>query len=881
VDNIFNITFARPNALWLLLLVPLIALLTVLLRNRRRVGRPVLALRLLIIALIALTLAEPMTTQGAGAVSTVFVVDRSRSLTDSTQAQINDWINDALQQGGSEDRAAVVSFAAAPELTGPAAPANQMTSTWDQVSNTFDTNYTDIESALALARALPLGGSRRIVLVSDGAENIGSALNQSGQAATDRTPIDVLPVEGVGDGDLRVESATAPSTTWVGERVTVVASIATGAGGDGTVDLLVDGSSVASKQETFPTGLSSYSFEVKDLKPGFHSMEVRVTGSTANDRFQENNSAPLSIVVRDQPKLLLVAQPGTDVGLLKGSLERGGAVVTVSDPTAVPSRLSELGVYDAIILNNIPASAMTLDQLAGLQEATRSLGRGLIVIGGTSSYGPGNYAGTILEDTLPVTVKVTEGKERQRVALLLIIDKSGSMSYDPLSGTPKVEMAKEAAKLAASALSDGDQIGVIAFSDSQQIVVPITTIDGQATRDEINAKIDGIKADGGTEIYPALSLGFDAIRSVNADVRHIVLLSDGKSRSGTLESYEKLISDAITDRTTLSTIAIGDDADTELLQTLAEQGNGRYHFTEKSEDIPQLTLAEAQSAGSQSVLRGEFKPIQSQPSPILTGFKPQELPVIQGYDYAQPKPDAQVVLTSERDDPILAKWQYGLGRVVAWTADDGSDFAIDWQSWPRVDEFWASMVRWSLPDPENQPLQVSMKRDGREVVITVDAMTEDSAYVDSAPTTATVTAPGGAVTKDLPLYQVGPGQYQVRVLAPDPGAYRIDLTQQRGDQTISELAGFAIPPSPELQPSQNGEQLLEALAARTGGRVLSLDGSSEAFTGAGLQGTSLRSFHPVWFVPLTLALILFLTELILRFDFLPRLRALSFRRRPA
>ncbi len=878
MDNLFNITFARSSALWLLILVPLIALVTVLLRKRRPVRRPILALRLLIVALIAITLAEPMLTEGAGAVSTVFVVDRSRSLTDSTQSQVNTWINDALKQGGSEDRAAVVSFGAAPELTGPSAQASQLGS-WDQTSESFDSNYTDIESALALARALPLGGSRRIVLVSDGAENIGSALNQAGQAATDRTPIDVLPVEGVGEGDLRVEAATAPSTTWAGEQVSVVASIASGAGGDGTVELLVDGSSVASKQETFPSGLSSYSFQVKDLEPGFHSMEVRVTGTTANDRFQENNSAPLSLVVRDKPKLLLVAQAGTDVGLLKGTLERKGAVVTVSDPADVPSRLSELGVYDAILLNNIPASAMTLDQLTGLQEATRSLGRGLIVIGGTSSYGPGNYAGTVLEDTLPVTVKVTEGKERQRVALLLIIDKSGSMSYDPLSGSPKVEMAKEAAKLAAQALSDGDQIGVLAFSDSQQWVVPITTIDGQASRDEINAKIDGIKADGGTEIYPALSLGFDAIRNVDTDVRHIVLLSDGKSRSGTLESYEKLISDAITDRTTLSTIAIGDDADTELLQTLAEQGNGRYHFTEKSEDIPRLTLAEAQSAGSQSVLRGAFHPIQTQPSPILTGFTPQELPEIDGYDYAQAKPDAQVVLTSERDDPILAKWQYGLGRVVAWTADDGTDFANAWPAWQRSDEFWASMVRWALPDPENQPLQVSENRDGQEVVITVDALTQDSGYVDAAPTTATITSPSGAVTRGMTLFQVGPGQYQVRVLAPEPGAYRIDLQQQRGDQQITELAGFAIHPSPELQPSQNGEQLLEALAARTGGRVLSLDEPGEAFTNAGVQGTSLRTFHAVWYVPLFLAFVLFLTELILRFDFLPRLRAISFRHR--
>jgi Ca-activated chloride channel family protein len=881
MPDFLDITWARPGALWLLLLIPVIALFTILMRKRRRVPRYVLPIRLLIVALLAITLAEPMMTQGADAVSTVFVVDRSTSLTDSTQSQINTWIDDALNEAGVEDRAAIVSFGASPELTGSAAQAGEIDESWDEVSDTFDPNYTDLESALALARALPLGGSRRIVVVSDGAENIGSALNQAGQAAADQTPIDVLPVEGVGEGDLRVEAVAAPSTTWFGENVSVVASIATGAGGDGKVELLVDGQPTSSRDVSFQSGLNSYSFQVKDLAAGFHSLEVRVAGSSANDRFQENNTAPLAIVVREKPELLVVAQPGTDVGLLRGALERKGAVVTVTEPGDVPSRLSELGVYDAILLNNIPAAALSLDQMAGLQEATRTLGRGLIVIGGTSSYGPGNYAGTLLEDTMPVTVKVTEGKERQRVALLLIIDKSGSMSYDPLSAVPKIDMAKEAAKLAVGALSDGDQVGLLAFDDTQEWIFQMTTIEGQETRDELNAAIDGLKADGGTEIYPALSIGFDTVRGVDADVRHIVLLSDGKSRTGTLESYEQLIADGITDRTTLSTIAIGDDADTELLQTLAEQGNGRYHFAAKAEDIPRLTLQEAQSAGSQSVLRGAFKPIQTQPSPILTNFLPEELPVVEGYDYAQPKPDAQVVLTSERDDPILAKWQYGLGRVVAWTADDGTDFANGWSDWDRFDEFWAGMVRWSLPDPENQPLQVSTKRDGREVVVTVDAIGEDGDYVDSAETTATITSPSGAVTENLPLFQVGPGQYQVRVLAPDPGAYRIDLRQQRGNQPIDVLAGFSVPPSPELQPSQNGQELLQALADRTGGRVLSLDGPNEAFTNEGLRGSSLRSFNPIWYWPLTAALALFLIELIIRFDFIPRLRSLSFLRRAA
>jgi Mg-chelatase subunit ChlD len=170
-------------------------------------------------------------------------------------------------------------------------------------------------------------------------------------------------------------------------------------------------------------------------------------------------------------------------------------------------------------------------------------------------------------------------------AVLLIMDKSGSMSYDPLGGTSKIEMAKEAVRVAAQSLADGDVVGILVFNDEQQWVLQMTTIEGPETRAQIDAAVDTITADGGTEIYPALTAGLAAIRSVEADVRQIVLLSDGKSRTGTRESYQRLIEDAAGEGITISTVAIGDDADTSLLQFIAEQGGGSYFLAERPEDI--------------------------------------------------------------------------------------------------------------------------------------------------------------------------------------------------------------------------------------------------------------------------------------------------------
>jgi len=868
-----GLTFARPAALWLLATLPLFALVGIALGlRRRRLPRAALALRLAVVTLLTVTLAEPLLTSGAGAVSTVFVVDRSGSVTDPTVAAANGWVAAALREAGVGSRAAIVTFGASPSLAAPAGSAGDLDRGWmDEALPALEREYTDVESALALARALPLGGSRRLVVLSDGAENVGSALNQAGQAAADGIPIDVVPLPGVDERDLRIEGATAPTSLWQGEPVTVLASVATGLAGTGRVELWVDGVFNTAEDVEFPVGLSSYDFKVEDLPAGFHALEVRVSGPAAGDRYPQNNRLPIALVVRDRPELLLVVPEGSDGGALRGALERQGAVVTQVRPDEVPSRRSELGAYDAFLLDNVPAGQLSLDQQAGLQDAARSLGRGLVVLGGNQSYGPGGYAGTLLEEALPVTVKVTDGRQRQRVAVLLIFDKSGSMTYDPLGRTSKIDMAKQAVKEGAQSLTDGDQVGILSFNDQQEWVVAMTTIEGQGTRDAIDAAVEAVAAEGGTEIYPALAMGFDAIRNVDADVRHIVLLSDGKSRTGTREAYQRLIDDAIADRTTLSAIAIGEDADTDLLHFLADEGGGNYHFTDSPEDIPRLTLEEARSAGSQSVIRGPFEPIQKLPSPILGDFEPEDLPDLDGYDFAEPKPDAQVVLTSTREDPVLAKWQYGLGRVVAWTADDGVDFAAPWAGWEGYDEFWGGVVRWVLPDPENRPIQMSVSRDGPEAVVTVETVGEAGDFAD-ADVSATITAPSGAVLEDRALYQVGPGQYQLRVAAPEAGAYRVDLRQRAGGQVVTEeLAGFAVPPSPELQPAPDADALLRALAARTGGRVLSLDEPAEVFADDGLTGSALRDYRPLWYVPLALALVLLLAEIAVRMRFAPRL----------
>jgi len=852
-----DVAFVRPWVWWMLLLVPLLLLGAALLSRGRRMYRPSVVLRIATLVLLVATISGPILVEGARQTTTVFVVDRSSSIQQGATDAANAWITNALNAAGAADSAAIVSFGAEPDLTVPATDAGTLGSDWMDAATAGET--TDMASALSLARSLPVGDSRHIVMLSDGAENVGNALEQADQAASDGVQIDVVPLAGVDRSDLRVEQVTGPDALWQGDDLPVLVSLGSGGGGTATLELLVDGAVVSTQDVTLNPGQTVYSLTAPSLEPGFHGVEVRVTGTDDNDRIAENNSGYLGVVVRERPSVLLVTPVGSDPARLQQALEAEGATVVVIPPDEVPVREADMGTHDAIVLDNVSAWELSDAQQASVIAHTEA-GNGLIVIGGSAAFGPGSYAGTDLERALPVTVKVVDGQRRPSVAVLIIMDKSGSMSYDPKDGsTSKIDLAKDGVVTAASALAPGDQLGVIAFNDEPIWALPMTTITGTGDIGRVEDALSALAADGGTELYPALQVGYDSLRNVDADVRHIILLSDGKSRSGTRDSYQRLINDLGSDNITLSTVALGTDADLELLQFLSTEGNGRYHYANSPDEIPQITFQEAQNAGSQSVLRGAFSPVQQQASPILNGIDVSQMPAIDGYNFAEGRNNAQVDLVSDRGDPLLAKWQLGLGRVVAWTADDGSDYAADWATWGQYDQFWGQALRWSLPDPTNQAITAEIVREGNDAVITIDSQTGTGEAIDLQGQSLVVTQPDGS-TVTLPLGNVSPGMYESRIADPQPGAYQLALPDAQ-----VEVAG-AVQAPPEWLPSENGGALLESIAERTGGEMLTLDQAPDGtlFESTGSNAHAPGAVQALWYYPLALALALFVADIALR-----------------
>lgn len=875
--NLSDFAFQRPWLL-LLLILPVAMCARRLPRPRRQsMRRATIWLRAIEILLLVLVLAGPMLTLRGSAATAIFVLDQSRSVQSQSSVAATRWINDAIAGADVDANAAIVTFGAQPELTVPPNRTSSIATGWEATGlSTANAGATDVSSALDLALALPVGEQRRIVLLSDGSQNIGSVNDIVERARRNGVAIDVIELNGVDANDLRIAQVTGPSAIWQGDPLALLVSIGSGTADVAEVVVTIDGAVAVQQSVSLVPGLTNLTISTPPLAPGFHAIDVTIRGNPDLDLTVENNSAPLGVVVRDRPQVMVIAPIGADPARFVSSLEQQGAAVTLVTPSDVPTDLAQMNQWDAVVLDNVPSWDLSIQQQELLIEHTKR-GRGLIVIGGSASFGPGSYAGTPLEAALPVSVKVTDGRQRPKVAVLIVMDKSGSMSFDPnAQGANKLSLAKDGVVTAASALTTGDEIGVIAFNDEPVWALPMTTITGGGTLDQISNAIAPLQPDGGTELYPALQLAYDSLRNSDADVRHIILLSDGKSRSGTEATYERLISDAANDNVSLSAVALGTDADIDLLQAIAAQGGGRYHFATTPAEIPRITFEEAKSAGSQSVLRGAFQPVQQQPSTILNGIDVSTLPPIDGYNFAQARPDAQVDLTTDRRDPLLTKWQLGLGRVIAWTADDGSDFASSWSTWPDYGLFWGNALRWTLPDPDDGAIQVSSEQEGLDTVLTFDAALSDGSAVSLENVTARITMPD-STSVDRPLFPTGPGTWQARLIEPVSGAYRVQLTGGvfSADQASGTVSAIVVPPSRESQPSADGSALLQRIAATTGGSVLSLDGlpDRQLFSSHGDAASAPGTIREIWHWPLTAFLAAFLIELAVRLGWTEMIRA--------
>lgn len=776
--------------------------------------RFIFALRATLLLTLVLALAGSELDWKARREAVIFVVDGSASVSGVRQ-QIERSLQEAIaaRPAGYAVGVITVGREAAIELAPSEAPA------FRGLEAAVDANYTNLAAGLRLAYGLfPDDARRRIVIVSDGQENIGNALDEAKALAGRGVRVDVLPVTAETGPDVLVRALEAPGVLRAGDSFGLAVTIESTAVAGATLSVYGDRRLISEQRVSLHPGVNRFHIGARVDTPGFHAYRAVIRAD--NDSRSENNEAAAFVRVSGPPTVLVVeGRPGAGANLVAALASR--AIETrVCSPSEFPASLSELRQYANIVLCNVAATDLGDRALAQLEVAVRDLGIGLVMTGGEDSFGPGGYFRTPVERALPVYMDLRGKGELPSLGLVLVIDKSGSMG-EGAYGVTKVDLAKEAAIRASEVLAGQDRIGVIAFDEAAKWVVALQTIDQPET---IEDAIGTIRAGGGTDIYPALALAYEALKDSPTKLRHIILLTDGMSARG--GDYDALVERMKEARITLSTVAVGSDADRALLSQLATAGGGRYYATAEYGTIPKIFSKETILATRSYLVNRTFTPAVGTESALLRGAIAGGLPALDGYVATSPKPAAELALVSDAGDPIFAGWQYGLGRAVAWTPDIAGRWTRRWVGWDGFGRLLVNAVEWTLPTAVSEGATVSTAVDGGTARVTYElsALPEAGMQVE-----ATVVSPD-LRSVSAPLKAVAPGRYELAFPAASPGVYQITINQTgAGGQSVQTSAGIVVPYSPEYLPARSQDDLLPAIAAAAGGKVLSAP--AEAFAG--------------------------------------------------
>lgn len=799
--------FDQPWFLLALLLVPLLAA-----AGQRN------PLRLAALTLLALALAGPAL-QGPGGTVAV-LVDVSDSAGQNAVAAAEVW---AEHNPGTD--VTWYAFAAdALRQEGPGAA----------VPRALSTGLTDIARALQAAAGADSG---RILLISDGQESRGSALQ-----ALPGVPVDTLAVAPV--DNLSAEALLLPERAAPGETVEVLAVLNSDRATDVRLHVTAGGEPLTTVVQEIPAGRSTVPFTFTAPDSGTVSLDVLAEPGfrqpLADDRLRSE------LQVSEQPPVLVIDDPAT-----AALLSAAGVTAVEGTPADISAPLG----YSAVVLRGA-ARDYTAGQHGLLRQYVEA-GGGLLMTGGPDSFGFGGWFRTPLEEALPVTTDLRTEVEVPLVALVLIIDRSQSMS----AGNPsRLELAKEGAIAVVELAFEQDLLGLLAFSDRSEWIFRLRPATERGKR-EMLQHILGLTTSGGTILGPAYTEAIEVLEAEEAAIKHIIILSDGKLYDGrgpfstNAVDFGSVAGGAAASGITTSTIALGSDADFEQLSLIATAGGGRYYEALDTRTLPRIFTSEALVA-TRSLLREDpFQPVVHEH--MLSLFS-GPAPTVEAYVATAGRPEAELILEGEDGEPVLSVMRSGLGRTAALTTDLNG-----WAPALAADDAFASslvrIVRWLQVQPDRYRSAVAVS-DG-ELQVTVDAV-EAGTYLEDRSLRARY---GGTTVQ---LGQTAPGRY----------AGRLPLETSAGTVLITDggdvVARHTVNAAASEFSREGGTELLAELSRRTGGAVLEDAGTH--VDEAARQQVRLEPYA------LLGALIFFLSELALRrFGGSRRQRAISSRRQAA
>ncbi len=636
---------------------------------------------------------------------------------------------------------------------------------------------SDLAGAFDLAAAYLEAGGGRIVVATDGLPSeplaAGAALSR-----LDRNRIELawIPLSGAAfPADVYVDPIYLPSSMWEHTDFTAVLPVTVFLPGD--VDLRVSINEQPYLEQRVNLAAGRRLLEIPIRTTNSEILTIAASVEAVGDPRPENNTAFGALRVFPAPRLLVVTANARIGSNFAQALAGQGLDTDLMSPEDLPESLNELAVYEVILVENVLANDLTEIQMRALKDFAQQLGRGLVFTGGRNAFTLGGYQNTIIEPILPVRLEPPPREQNSPLTLVLVLDRSASM--DGARGTPNalrpISLAREAALRSVETLGPEDYLGILSYNTSAVWSLPIQLAGAGDVLQTAKNAMTTLTPSGGTAIYTALNSAVTGLlETETSETRHIVLLSDGNDDTP-LEQYAALAEFALAEGITISTIALGVEADQQLMALLADAGEGRFYAVLQATDLPKILIDESRAARDENVHEGAVRAAPGERDhPILTGIPLEAAPPLLGYNALVSRADdgaEDVLISADFEDPLLSVWQYGLGRVAAWTGDLGQQWGLDWTAWEAWGRFWSHILHYTLPDPAAGPGQVDVAVQGGSVQVTARLLTAAGVPRNGAAVDFLVADPSGEV-RSYGVPQTGPGEYSLALPGFPPGVYR-------------------------------------------------------------------------------------------------------------
>ncbi|SEP77541.1 Mg-chelatase subunit ChlD [Lachnospiraceae bacterium NE2001] len=749
-------------------------------RRKTHIKKPELIWRVVLTAFVVLSIIGVNLPGRKHKTTTIFLVDMSDSNIGSLQLE-EDYLREKIKELPLGESYGIVTF-------GRNAITDQFVSSENEyygLATNPDGTATNIEDAAAYAISLiPDNRLGRVVVLTDGKETVGDIGAVKDKLEKNDVELCGLLFEADYGKDVYIQNVDMPDKMATGDaysiKVTVYSTYETSA----TLKLW-DGSNLEEDSKVKLTK-GENTFVLNNIAGDASIEQKTVTIEADGDTVSENNSMISAALVDAPEKILIISGVSEDSSGLVNILESLNKDVTVVSALSAPNSITEVLKYQTIILDDCHINDMPEELPLLLQTFVRDYGGGLICTGGRESYAPGGYKDTVLEEILPVDMTPKGIDEAPSLAMVMVIDCSGSMDsagYDPITGQStggrkKIDVAVDAAKEAVNTLTRNDYVGVVAFSDRYEWKQKLVKVED---KEAIKDKIETLGIMGGTVIKPAVIEAANALKSADAGVKHILLLTDGEGETTDFNDAIDLIND---NNITMSTIAIGSDSDTSLLERLADECGGRYYYSDSSTDVPKIFAEEVYLSGTAYYKNGDFS-LYTSNSNLVSGLYEEGISNITGYIATSTKSGAREVITTCEDDPLLSSWQYGLGHSVALMTTASGDWNESLASQQDYLEMWKRILDYTSMENDLGKDAVSVyKRRGKiEISYTASSYSEDTSLV------GVYTSPSG-VSEELALEPGEPGNYTAAFEPKEMGVYTINIHRKEGDDIVASTTAL-------------------------------------------------------------------------------------------